>query len=335
LPLDLAKNEHPTCNISRGSAKGQLLQDTQLIIWDEATMSHKGAFEALDRSLQDLRHNNSLMGGLTVLLAGDFRQTLPVIPRGTRADEVKACLKSSYLWPKVSTANYHYAELQYTYIFQVLRLSLTRNMRVHLTGDENAAQFAKQLLQLGNGKLPLKNDQVSLPFGNQVNTPQSIVEQVFPCLQERFTNREWLSERAILAPRNAEVDAINEELLTILPGISKTYTSINSIIDPDEIVHYPTEFLNSLQIPGLPPHHLNLKVGAPIMLLRNLKPPKLCNGTRLTIKKKKMTHAIEATIMTGIHKGEDVFIPKIPLMPSDTPFNFKRLRVSFFPPTTY
>jgi len=35
------------------------------------------------------------MGGVTVLLAGDFRQTLPVIPRGTTADEVKSCLKAS------------------------------------------------------------------------------------------------------------------------------------------------------------------------------------------------------------------------------------------------
>jgi len=41
------------------------------------------------------------MGGMTVILAGDFRQTLPVVPRGTRADEVRACLKSSYLWSKI------------------------------------------------------------------------------------------------------------------------------------------------------------------------------------------------------------------------------------------
>jgi hypothetical protein len=55
----------------------------------------------LDRSLQDIRSRNSLMGGMTVLLAGNFRQTLPLVQRGIRADELKACLKSSYLWPKV------------------------------------------------------------------------------------------------------------------------------------------------------------------------------------------------------------------------------------------
>jgi ATP-dependent DNA helicase PIF1 len=101
LPLDLGRREDPTCNISRGSAKAKILRDCQLIIWDEATMSHKGAFEALDRTIQDIKRNNRVMGGMTVLLAGDFRQTLPVIQRGSRADEVKACLKSSHLWNKV------------------------------------------------------------------------------------------------------------------------------------------------------------------------------------------------------------------------------------------
>ena len=48
LPLDLAKRDNPTCNIARGNAKAQLLKECQLIVWDEATMSHKGAFEALN-----------------------------------------------------------------------------------------------------------------------------------------------------------------------------------------------------------------------------------------------------------------------------------------------
>lgn len=76
LPLDLTKTETPAYSISWGSAKGNLLVARCLIIWDEATMNHKNASEALDRSLQDFRRNTWLMGDLTVLLADDFRQTL-------------------------------------------------------------------------------------------------------------------------------------------------------------------------------------------------------------------------------------------------------------------
>lgn len=38
---------------------------------------------------------------LIVVLAGDFRQMLPMIPRSTPVDELNACLKSSYLWKKL------------------------------------------------------------------------------------------------------------------------------------------------------------------------------------------------------------------------------------------
>ena len=104
-----------------------------MIIWDESTMAHKRALEALDRTLQDLRDNRAQMGGLAVVLSGDFRQTLPVIPKGTKADEIRAFLKSSSLWTNVK-------------IFK-----LSTNMRVYLFGDQLSGQFAKNLLQVGEG----------------------------------------------------------------------------------------------------------------------------------------------------------------------------------------
>jgi ATP-dependent DNA helicase PIF1 len=61
------------------------------------------------------------------------------------------------------------------------------------------------------------------------------------------------------------------------------------------------------------------------MLLRNLDPPELCKGTRLCVKNL-YSHLIEATILTGCAKVRDVFIPRIPLIPTDLPFNFKRIQ---------
>ncbi|XP_024868732.1 uncharacterized protein LOC112452644 [Temnothorax curvispinosus] len=97
------------------------------------------------------------------------------------------------------------------------------------------------------------------------------------------------------------------------------------MVNGDEVIHYPIEFLNSLNPAGLPPHKLRLKVGTPIMLLRNLKPSRFCSGTRLQVKRL-MPYIVEATILTGPAAGEITLIPRIPMVPTDLPFAFKRLQ---------
>ena len=57
----------------------------------------------------------------------------------------------------------------------------------------------------------------------------------------------------------------------------------------------------------------------------------LCNGTKLVVKKL-MPHVIEATILAaGPSAGEDVFIPRLPMIPTDLPFKFKRLQFPLCP----
>ena len=97
LPLNLQTLEEPSCNITITSTMAKVLQNCKIINWDECTMAHKQALEALDRTLRGLRSNQILFRGTMILLAGDFRQTLPVTPRSTAADEINACLKASIL----------------------------------------------------------------------------------------------------------------------------------------------------------------------------------------------------------------------------------------------
>ena len=87
---------------------------------------------------------------------------------------------------------------------------------------------------------------------------------------------------------------------------------------------------------SLPLHLLKLKVGADVILLRNLSPSTgLCNGTRLHVVRISQ-RVIECEILAGKHAGNMAFIPRIPLASSSTadlPFDFQRtqfpLRLAF------
>ncbi|CAG5115735.1 unnamed protein product, partial [Candidula unifasciata] len=132
-------------------------------------------------------------------------------------------------------------------------------------------------------------------FNIKLRNPQTHEEMIkkvsamnyysYRLMVREYANNQWLSERAILAAKNKDVYAMNLNIQDKLPGDVTTYMSIDTVMNQDEVVNYPTEFLNSLDMPGMPPHVLTLKIGVSIILLRNINPPRLCNGTRLSVKK--------------------------------------------------
>jgi ATP-dependent DNA helicase PIF1 len=141
-----------------------------------------------------------------------------------------------------------------------------------------------------------------------------------------YHNPFFFQQRAILAPTNNEIRKLNATILASLPGEERTYTSADSytIENPlgNQNPNIPLEFLHSLNASGLPVAHLRLKLGCPIILLRNIdKKRGLCNGTHGTIKT--MTdRVLEITIITGVIAGETALIPCISLTPSLTGLNF-------------
>ena len=86
--VPLNTEEHSICTIKKNTKLSELIEQTALIIWDEAPVNHRHCFEALDLTLRDIMSSrdqalaNKQFGGITVVLGGDFRQTLPVITNG-------------------------------------------------------------------------------------------------------------------------------------------------------------------------------------------------------------------------------------------------------------
>ncbi|XP_078170089.1 uncharacterized protein LOC144564357, partial [Carex rostrata] len=214
---------------------------------------------------------------------------------------------------------------------------LTRNMRALLD-----PYFSEYLLRVGDGiEESLEGDffcipeELVIPYTTEGESKQRLIESIFPSLHLNGGSSEYIISRTILSTRNEYVDELNQQMINIFSGDEMIYYTFNKAED-DTANHYPTEFLNSLTPSGLPPHLLKLKLGCPIILLRNLDPSNgLCNGTRL-ICQKFQNNAIDAEIAVGEHASKQIFLSRIPMCPSDDemfPFKFTRkqfpIRLSF------
>ena len=113
-------------------------------------------------------------------------------------------------------------------------------------------------------------------------------------------------------------------MLSMIPGDVKTYMSCDTLSNSNNCGAFrdmePPELLHSLKISGLPNHCLELKVGAPIILLKNLNPSiGLCNDTRLVVTKIGY-RVVQAKVISRLKVGEMVLIPQINLTPSNLPY---------------
>ncbi|XP_076902818.1 uncharacterized protein LOC143557694 [Bidens hawaiensis] len=197
IPINLTEDSQCQGNTD----VSELLKKTSLIIWDEAPMIHKHAFEALDRTLKDVMNvdlgntSGSLFGGKVVVLGGDFRQILPVVQNGTRNDCVNATISSSYIWSNCKV------------------LKLTKNMRLtvgsQMSNTLEIKQFADWLLDIGQGNLGGPNDgeaTITIPddllIKDSLDPMSDLIDFVYPSMLDRFNDLTYFQERALLAPLN-------------------------------------------------------------------------------------------------------------------------------------
>ena len=143
-----------------------------------------------------------------------------------------------------------------------------------------------------------------------------------------------MEQRAILSPTLEVVDKMNAYVMSTWPGEELCYVSSDSIckVDTNSSSNedaYTPEFLNVISTSELPNYKLTLKVGVPVMLLRNIDQfAGLCNGTRLIVSRLER-HMIEAEIITGNNVGGQVFIPRLVLTPLDIKLPFQLQRRQF------
>ncbi|XP_071708564.1 uncharacterized protein [Rutidosis leptorrhynchoides] len=291
IPID--PTDESVCTILPNSNLAGLTRRTKLIIWDKAPMVNCRGVEALDRSLRDIcrtinpNSNETPFGGKVVVIGGDFRQVLPVITRGKREDIVVNMRLSNS--------------------------SLNNSDEDNQDNLSDICKFADWLLDVSNGNVNPSEDGISkieMPkdvLVKDIHDPiGSIINVIYPEFLDNLGNPTYYEQRAILAPTHEVVNIINDHMMQFLEGEERSYLNSDSICQSKRDSHfnrelYTTECLYSINIGGLQKHDLRLKVGVPVMLLRNIDHAGgFCNGTRLKIVELK-DKVIKANILTGTH----------------------------------
>jgi hypothetical protein len=202
--------------------------------------------------------------------------------------------------------------------------------------------FAQWVLSVGEGTVPMEthegeaspswltlpSDIALLPNSDYVS---SIVDAIYDSFREHYSDVSYLANRAIVCPTNKVADSVNDVLFSMVPGEEKVFESCDSICKTsdytaDADLLYPPEFLHEVDPPNFPRHRIAVKIGVPIMLLRNINQSAgLCNGTRLMVTRLG-DWVLEAKIMTGSNVGVHVCIPRIVLHapPKEWPFTLQR-----------
>ena len=314
--IPLSNDINSVCNITPNSNLGELIQKTSLIIWDEVLMQHKACFEAVNRTLNDICHttnNQRVFAGIPVVLGGDFAQILPVIRRGTRQATLLACIRHASIW-----ANLHI-------------LKLRTSMRV-IANDTNQVflTFLKDLVTE-----PLLHGHLQLPrYIRRFSTVDQLCDQLYPqqLLNNAVNSHRALIGRAILAFLNDTVNDFNDVLLDRMPGEEFCFEAVNYVEVPEDAAGaepFAVEYLQSISLASILPSCLRLKIGVPIILLRNLSPKEgLCNGTRMRVLGIRRT-SLQVAIMGGKLDGKICLLPRIKLTTSDDDLPFILQRTQF------
>jgi hypothetical protein len=204
-----------------------------------------------------------------------------------------------------------------------MRLEQTPEMQV----------FADWLLNMGAGTELDNMERISIPDYMKIPnyTMESLVESIYPGIRVGEKDDQYFLDRNILACTNEDVRNINAELLSMFSGEKHVLLGVDSVEHEDAALNehqpYSVEYLNSLVSGSLPLAHLELKVGCPVMLLRNLDASKgLCNGTRLRVLEIRRRVLKCRIISDGKFAGNVVFIPRITLSPTaeDLPIPLRR-----------
>src|SRR5580658_3269702 len=134
-----------------------------------------------------------------------------------------------------------------------------------ISAEQKEIDFAKWQLEVGHRKYTDNHNDINIPpeFHLPENTVEALINNIYPGLKDMpHPHDRFFAERSILSARNDDVDDINKRILADFPGQEKVFHSADSVkeLGEGQLAMYPVEYLNFINVSGLPLAKLSLKV---------------------------------------------------------------------------
>jgi hypothetical protein len=230
------------------------------LLWDEASMVADTIADCVNKTFQDIMQCKLPFGGMPVLFIGDWRQLLPVVPR---------------------LSGDHHTLQRCSWWQQVRVLKLLHNWRCQ------HPRWMQLLDDVGMGRI----NNIEIDAAAVRHSVEDIVAHVWADATSGTT-----TPKAILTLTLDDAAVVNHKIISALPGDVMVANCYDTYLDCKEPDLYPEEFVQSLQISGVPPGQLELKVGARYIIMRNMDQRNgVVNGAQL------MCTALSSRMITGVY----------------------------------
>ena len=283
------------------TAERELLRQCSVVFWDEVSMVSRDVADTLDKTLREvMKAPDRAFGGKPICFLGDFKQLLPV----TEGSKYPATIKDSSWWPEC----------------HIMRF--TKNWRAVQNPD-----YCRFLEDVGNGNL-LK---VPVPVISCVDSVEQLIQNVYG--HDMTTSKGSLN--LIMAFTLDTCSKINKLCLDAIPSPAFDACAFDDTKDNKQPDCYTPDYVASLQLHGVPPALLTMKVGARYMIIKNYDVQAgVCNGTMCELLKCTKNLA-QVKLLTGTQQGRVIALPRcschVSPENSGLPFAFTRVQFPLAP----
>jgi ATP-dependent DNA helicase PIF1 len=256
-------------------------------------MANRAVLACVDDVLRLCMSNEEeIFGGKIMLLLGDFKQTCPVVPHGSKEDILQASIRSFSLW----------SSLRIFHLTEPIRNAV----------DPDFSDFVESIGIGTNGS------RVDLSIIGAKQTADELIDFVYP--SEILDDPVTCALRSVLAPTNIQVDNYNAKIMKRLPGDIHTCWASDTLknleedsdavedAEPSSILDYIAKHTP----PGCPPYALHMKEGAVYRLMRNISIERaLVKNARVVARHIGQRVITVRLIRDGLEGCEDFLIPRI------------------------